>query len=196
MIMPQVVLLDEQGQPVGATEGATVHHSRTPLHLAFSCYVFTSDAKLLLTLRGDRTRTWPGIWTNSCYGHPAPGEPVSAAVTRTVRAELGLTAPVPELVLPAFRYRAVMDNGVAENAVAPVFRVVTDERPTPDPAAIADFEWADWADFVYAVNTGDISLSPWCRLQVAELVTLGEDPTRWPTADECLLPGGPLPATR
>ncbi|MCL7460823.1 isopentenyl-diphosphate Delta-isomerase [Micromonospora echinofusca] len=196
MTMPQVVLLDEQGQPVGATEGATVHHSRTPLHLAFSCYVFTSDAKLLLTLRGDRTRTWPGIWTNSCYGHPAPGEPVSAAVTRTVRAELGLTAPVPELVLPAFRYRAVMDNGVAENAVAPVFRVVTDERPTPDPAAIADFEWADWADFVYAVNTGDISLSPWCRLQVAELVTLGEDPTRWPTADECLLPGGPLPAAR
>ncbi|MFY1598548.1 isopentenyl-diphosphate Delta-isomerase [Micromonospora sp. WMMD737] len=193
--MAQVVLLDEEGRPVGATEGATVHHLRTPLHLAFSCYVFTSDAKLLLTMRSDRTRTWPGIWTNSCYGHPVPGEPVPAAVTRTVRAELGLSAPAPELVLPAFRYRATMDNGVAENAVSPVFRVVTDDRPTPDPAAIGDFEWVAWADFVYAVGTGDISVSPWCRLQVAELVTLGDDPTRWPTADECLLPGGTLTAT-
>ncbi|MEW2380396.1 L-tyrosine/L-tryptophan isonitrile synthase family protein [Micromonospora sp. NPDC047812] len=39
------------------------------------------------------------------------------------------------------------------------------------------------------------SIPPWCRLQVAELITLGDDPTRWPTADECLLPGGALTAT-
>lgn len=188
--MDQVVLLDEQGRPIGATDAATVHHLRTPLHLAFSCYVFTSDARLLLTMRGRNKKTWPGVWTNSCNGHPAPGEPIPGAVSRTVRTELGLPAIWPSLVLPAFRYRATMPNGVTENAVCPVYRVVTDARPSPDPLAVGDFEWVEWQDFVYAVGTGDIAVSPWCRLQVAQLSTLGEDPTRWPTASAESLPDG------
>lgn len=184
--MDQVVLLDEQGEAIGAADATTVHHLRTPLHLAFSCYVFTTDGRLLLTMRGRDAPTWPGTWTNSCYGHPAPGEPVADAVVRTVRAELGLTGHA-ELVLPDFRYRAVMDNGVAENAVCPAYRVVTDAPPAPDPHAVGDFEWVEWPEFVYAVATGDITVSPWCRLQVPELTALGDDPTRWPVA------GNPVP---
>ena len=189
-VTEQVVLLDEDGRPAGHASGAMLHHQHTPLHLAYSCFLFRREGRLLLTMRSSRERIWPGYWTSSCYGHPAPGEPVPAAMTRTLCAELGLTSPEPELMLPAFRYHAVMDNGITENAVSPVFRVVTEERPAPDPRAVADFEWVDWTDLVSAVRSADIALSPWCRLQVLELSKLGDDPTRWPTADVRLLPGG------
>ncbi|MFI9812505.1 NUDIX domain-containing protein [Saccharothrix variisporea] len=134
---------------------------------AFSCYVFTPGGRLLLTMRGHAKRTWPGVWTNTCHGHPVPGEPAADAVVRTLRAELGLVSVTPDLVL--------WDSG------SPVYRVVTDARPTPDPLEVGDFEWVDWADFVYAVRTNEVSVSPWCRQQVAELAALGDDPTQWPT---------------
>ena len=57
-----------------------------------------------------------------------------------------------------------------------MYRVVTDEPPHPDPGEVGDFEWVGWADFVYAVATGDITVSPWCRRQVTELSALGDGP--------------------
>jgi isopentenyl-diphosphate delta-isomerase len=147
-------------------------------HLAhaesFSCYVFTSDNRLLLTMRGHAKTTWPGIWANSCNGQPIPGESLSDAVSRVLRDELGLVAR-PELVLPASRHGM---RGAGE--LCPVYRLVTDEVPTPDPVEVGDFEWVPWQEFVYAVATGDITVSPWCHPQVAELTALGEDPARWP----------------
>lgn len=177
--MEQVESFDGQGL-------SPVRRLRTRTQLGFSCYVFTTDGRLLLTMRGHTKKTWPGVWTNSCYGHPEPGESLAGAVTRTLGEELGLRAVAAELVLPAFRYRVPTDDGVDE--LCPVYRVVTDEPPRPDPGAVGDFEWVGWADFVYAVGSGDITVPPWCRLQVAELGVLGDDPTRWPTAGAAVPP--------
>lgn len=149
---------------------------------AFSCYVFTSDARLLLTMRGQTKKTWPGVWSNTCHGHPEPGESTSDAVARTLRDELGLVA-VAELVLPGFHCVTA-----GERELCPVYRVVTDETPHPDPAAVGDFEWVGWAEFVYDVAAGDLTVAPWCRPQVAQLNALGEDPARWPVADEAVPP--------
>jgi isopentenyl-diphosphate delta-isomerase len=148
---------------------------------SFSCYVFTSDGRLLLTMRGHAKKAWPGVWANSCYGHPAPGESLPDAVSRTLRDELGLSARA-ELILPASRHGMRLE-GELTGELCPVFRVVTDEAPTPDPFEVGDFEWVRWVEFVYAVATGDVTVSPWCRPQVAELSALGDDPTRWPVAD-------------
>jgi isopentenyl-diphosphate delta-isomerase len=177
--MEHVESFDEQGRP-------SVRQLHTQARLAFSCFVFTRDGRLLLTMRGHTKKTWPGVWTNSCHGHPAPGEPLAAAVARTLRDELGLWQAVAEPVLPAFRYRLPTGDGAVEHELCPVYRVVTEEPPRPDPAEVGDFEWVDWADFVYAVATGDITVPPWCRLQVAELGALGEDPVRWPVTDAAL----------
>lgn len=186
--MEQVVLLDEQGRPAGVADKATVHGEATPLHLAFSCYVFNGRGQLLLTRRARTKRTWPGVWTNSCCGHPAPDESLAGAVTRRLHDELGLSASAPELVLPRFRYRAVMGNGVVENEMCPVFRARSDAAPAPEPAEVEDFGWLDWPLAVGLVSSGALDVSPWCADQLAQLATLGDDPLRWPLGDRAELP--------
>jgi isopentenyl-diphosphate delta-isomerase len=180
--MEQVILLDEQGRGIGTADKATVHHRDTPLHLAFSCYVFDSAGSLLVTRRARAKRTWPGVVTNSCCGHPAPGEPFAQAVARRLRDELALPVPSADLLLPRFRYRAVMPDGVVENELCPVFRAVCDERPRPAPAEVDEFGWVSWPLFVSLVTGGELAVSPWCREQVDQLVALGPDPLGWPVA--------------
>ncbi|MFD1150006.1 isopentenyl-diphosphate Delta-isomerase [Saccharothrix hoggarensis] len=186
--MEQVVLLDESGTGVGVADKASVHHSSTPLHLAFSSYLFDAAGRLLLTRRALHKKTWPGVWTNSCCGHPAPGESVVSAVTRRLSDELGLADVRLDLVLPAFRYRAVMENGITENEMCPVFRGAVSGDPTPNPDEVDSFEWAPWEEFSAAVLAGVRPVSPWCALQVAELVKLGPDPLAWPTGPASDLP--------
>ena len=182
------MLLDEQGFGIGVTDKATVHHHETPLHLAFSCYVFNSRGELLVTRRARSKKTWPGVVTNSCCGHPAPAESFVDAVVRRLSDELGLPAPRVELLLPRFRYRAVMPNGIVENELCPVFRVVTDATPALSPDEVDEYGWMSWALFVSLVSGGELDVSPWCREQVAQLVALGSDPLTWPVADEAELP--------
>ena len=138
MTTEQVVLLDEGGNDIGAADKAEVHHADTPLHLAFSCYVLDEEGRLLVTRRAAHKRTFGGVWTNSACGHPAPGEPIADAVRRRVHQELGLTLDDLRLVLPAFRYRAMMDNGVTENEMCPVFVATTKDAVRLDPEEVDD----------------------------------------------------------
>jgi isopentenyl-diphosphate Delta-isomerase len=182
-----VVLLDEAGNQRGVADKVAVHHDQTPLHLAFSCYVFNPAGQFLLTRRAESKRVFPGVWTNSCCGHPAPGEAMPDAIRRRVRQELGLVLSDLRLILPRFRYQARMD-GVLENEMCPVYAGHSDGPLDPDPAEVADVKWVDWADFTSQVGSGQQPISPWCALQVAELAALGADPLTWPAGSAADLP--------
>ena len=116
-----VVLLDDAGRSIGAAPKSEVHHGATPLHLAFSCYLFDDTGRVLLTRRALAKRAFPGIWTNSFCGHPGPDESIPGAVTRRAHEELGVDIAELRCVLPDFRYRAVDAGGVLENEICPVF---------------------------------------------------------------------------
>ena len=191
-----VVLLDERGEAVGTAPKHSVHHDDTPLHLAFSCYLVDGDGRVLLTRRAGTKATWPGVWTNSCCGHPAPGEAVVDAVARRLREELGAEVRGIDLIVPGFRYRAVMDNGVVENEMCPVFRAwAADTAVHPVEAEVADARWVAWADVPALLDGDGGAVSPWFRAQFAELARLGADPHRWPAGDEAALPPAARAAT-
>lgn len=185
-----VVLCAEGGEALGTHPKATVHHRDTPLHLAFSCYVFDRAGRVLVTRRAAVKKTWPGVRTNTCCGHPGPGEALPAAIRRRLRDELGLRGAgevAVELVLPRFRYRATMADGTVENELCPVYRAVVDDVSTaPDPAEVDDAWWVPWAEFAAAPPADP--LSPWAVEQVVALGALGPDPLAWPLGDPAQLP--------
>jgi isopentenyl-diphosphate delta-isomerase len=168
-----VVLLDDQRRPIGTAPKAGVHTDRTPLHLAFSSYAFDpTGTRLLVTRRALGKKTWPGVWTNTCCGHPGPGEDPRDAMTRRIGQELGLTPTGVELALPEFAYTATMADGTMENEFCPVFRVLVDTDPVPDPAEVAEWKWVDWADLVVAAERAPWLISPWAALQIPQLSRL------------------------
>jgi isopentenyl-diphosphate delta-isomerase len=167
----QVVLLDPDGTVIGQAPKAEVHHARTPLHLAFSVHIFDAD-RVLLTRRALGKRTWPGVWTNSCCGHPGVGEPMVDAVRRRVRYELGLELGDVRSVLPEYAYIATDASGVVENEICPVFAAEV-LHPNADlgrnPEEVMDSAWVEWGAAAAAMAATPFVFSPWSVEQVALL---------------------------
>ncbi|MDE9365636.1 isopentenyl-diphosphate Delta-isomerase [Luteipulveratus sp. YIM 133132] len=184
----EVVLLDDDGNAVGTAPKADVHHASTPLHLAFSLYLFGPDGAFLLTRRAETKRTFAGVWTNSVCGHPAPGEPMEDAVRRRAWQELGVRPTSLRLVLPRFSYRAEMD-GVVEHEQCPVYAGwLPSHEISPDPEEVGEARWVPWSDFVDAVISGRQEVSAWSDAETRQLMVLGTDPQGWPAEDPALLP--------
>lgn len=164
-----VVLVDDDGVPVGTSPRSEVHTDATPLHLAFSCYLFDEAGRLLMTRRALDKRTWPGVWTNSFCGHPRPGETVEHAVRRYAEHELNAGVDVVTPLLPRFRYRAVDASGLVENEVCPVVtaRVTATVRPNPDE--VVEHRWVPLGEVRAAVATAPWAFSPWMVAQVGEV---------------------------
>ena len=163
-----VILLDEQGRHIGRADKAAVHHDATPLHLGFSCYLFDADGQVLLTRRALSKRTFPGVWSNSFCGHPAPGEVITEAVCRRALQELGVTIELPECALPDFRYRAVAADGTVENEICPVFVARCDGAIQADPDEVMEWMWVSWVQLRAAADL-PWSISPWAIQQVRML---------------------------
>jgi isopentenyl-diphosphate delta-isomerase len=162
----QVVLVADDGTPIGTADKSVIHDGDTPLHLAFSCHVFRPDGRVLLTRRALGKVAFPGVWTNAFCGHPAPGEEVPDAVRRRAARELGLEIAALDLVLPDFRYRATDASGIVENEICPVYRTVVDDDPQPSADEVAEWEWAEPARVRAAVEATPFAFSPWLVLQL------------------------------
>jgi isopentenyl-diphosphate delta-isomerase len=169
LIEDMVVLLDEAGREIGAAPKNTVHDQDTSLHLAFSCYVFNDRGEVLITRRALAKKTWPGVWTNSFCGHPAPAETLTDAVRRRADFELGLDLARIDVALPSFRYRATDSSGIVENEVCPVYLAVAAGDLLPNPDEVMEYTWTEPEALRRSVLASPFAFSPWMVLQMREL---------------------------
>lgn len=172
----QVVLIDDKGKRVGTAARSSVHTGSTPRHLAFSCHILDVGGRALITRRALSKVAWPGVWTNSCTGHPRPRERMEDAVVRRVREELGLdlNAEAINCVIPDFSYRATDSSGIVENELCPVYVTVLDDPEEivelyPDPDEVEEIAWVGWKDLYRTVQTMSPLLAPWTVAQVREM---------------------------
>ncbi|WP_448809804.1 isopentenyl-diphosphate Delta-isomerase [Agromyces bauzanensis] len=168
-IEDEVVLLDEDGAPIGRAPKSAAHGPDTALHLAFSCHVVNALGEVLVTRRALGKQAWPGVWTNSFCGHPRPAEPLVTAVRRRAEFELGIELDALELALPLFRYRATDADGTVENEICPVYLARTSSEPDPNPREVAEYRWVDPAELGRAVAAAPWAFSPWLVLQARQL---------------------------
>ncbi|QFG70054.1 isopentenyl-diphosphate Delta-isomerase [Ornithinimicrobium pratense] len=175
----QVVLVAEDGTPLGAAPRTSVHTGDTPLHQAFSLYLFDEQGRVLITRRALGKLTWPGVWSNACCGHPRPGEELGVAVRRRLGEELGVQVEDLQLVLPDFRYRAVDASGIVEHELCPVLVGRAAGELRPDPDEVSEHAWVSWTDLVSAIRATPAVYSPWSALQVP---LLADEQERLPLA--------------
>jgi isopentenyl-diphosphate delta-isomerase len=119
MDMTQVILVDEQDNPVGTAEKMQAHYNGGQLHRAFSIFIFNKKGEMLLQQRATGKYHSGGLWTNACCSHPAPGEDTLNAALRRLQEELGFVTPVKKVF--DFLYRAEFDNGLTEHEFDHVF---------------------------------------------------------------------------
>ncbi len=171
MTQELIVYVTEDGVPTGETAPKlTAHNTKTKRHLAFSCYIFDGKGRFLVTQRAFSKKVWPGVWSNSVCGHPAPGEDMIDAIKRRLHDELGMTATDFQVVLPKYRYTTPPFKGVIENEFCPVFVARATSQPKPNPEEVEAFEWLPWGEFVrVAENDQAGTYSWWCKDQLKQL---------------------------
>ncbi|MBD3702998.1 NUDIX domain-containing protein [Klebsiella pneumoniae] len=95
-------MLDEQDQPAGMLEKYAAHTFDTPLHLAFSCWLFNQQGQLLVTRRSLGKKSTARGMDQLGLRTPQQGETFEQAVTRRCRFELGVEISDIAPVHPAF----------------------------------------------------------------------------------------------
>lgn len=161
-LMELVVLVDEQNNETGTAPKDTVHTKNTPLHRAFSLFLFNNKKELLITRRADTKKTFPGVWTNSVCGHLGPGETTIDAAKRRLADELGITGVEVKEVSP-YRYRFADKNGIVENEICPIFVATFDDDPKPNINEVDDWKWMNWEKFLADIKVHPDMYSPWSR---------------------------------
>ncbi|GHF83345.1 isopentenyl-diphosphate Delta-isomerase [Streptomyces thermodiastaticus] len=131
-------LVDEDGVTIGTAEKLAAHQPPGRLHRAFSVFLFDDRGRLLLQQRALGKYHSPGVWSNTCCGHPYPGEAPFAAAARRTYEELGIS---PALLTEAGTVRYNHPDplsGLVEQEYNHLFVGLVRAPLHPDPDEVGD----------------------------------------------------------
>jgi isopentenyl-diphosphate delta-isomerase len=131
-------LVDDEGVTIGTGEKLWAHQQPGRLHRAFSVFLFDQHGRLLLQQRALGKYHSPGVWSNTCCGHPYPGEQPFVAAARRTAEELGVA---PALLCEAGTVRYDLPDeatGLIEREWNHLFVGLVTAEPAPAPTEVAD----------------------------------------------------------
>lgn len=159
----RVVLVDDAGRDIGSAGKLDAHANGGLLHLGFSILIFNGAGELLLQRRASAKYHFAGFWSNSCCGHPRPGEAIADAAARRLAEELGFSVALR--AIDRLQYRAHDDvSGLTEHELLSVFVGAFDGQPQPAPAEVGDWRWVDRATLYSEVVAHPQRFTPWFRV--------------------------------
>lgn len=156
----EVVLVDEEGREVGRSPKLAAHTDPGQLHRAVSVFVFSTAGDLLLQRRAPAKYHFAGRWSNTCCGHPRPGEPVVAAGRRRLVDELGMDCELVEVA--TFGYEARDDaSGLVERELDHLLVGVAGTAPDPRPGEVDAVRWVEPGALAADIAAGPSAYTPW-----------------------------------
>ena len=133
-----IILVDENDTEIG-TIGKIEAHRLGRLHRAFSVFIFNAAGELLLQRRALSKYHSGGLWSNTCCGHPRPGESNVHAARRRLREEMGIDCECKEIF--SFLYQVKFDNNIFEHEYDHVLLGTYSREPRPNPEEACEWKW-------------------------------------------------------
>jgi isopentenyl-diphosphate delta-isomerase len=161
MVPDMVTLVDHDDNVVGADEKLRAHREGK-LHRAFSVFVFDEDRRLLIQRRATGKYHSAGLWSNTCCGHPRPGESADGAAERRLSEEMGFACDLRR----AFRtiYEMNVANSMVEHELNQVFVGRFDGSPQPDLSEVDECRWVGLAELRSSIQASPEIYTPWLKL--------------------------------
>lgn len=158
-----VILVDRTDQQIGV-EGKVRAHELGRLHRAFSVIIYNSKGEMLIQRRAFSKYHSPGLWSNTCCGHPLPTEPAQNAAERRLWEELGFTC---KLKFRAFiLYHLKLDYGMFEHEYVHIFEATSSSDPVfkLNQEEVEEIKWITPQKALEEVKTNPFHYTRWFRL--------------------------------
>jgi isopentenyl-diphosphate delta-isomerase len=162
----RVILVDANDSEVGTAEKLDAHLTGA-LHRAVSVFLFDGHGRLLLQRRAAAKYHSAGAWSNTCCGHPRPGESVQDAASRRLAEEMGIHCDLEESFV--FTYTADLGQGLSEPEVDHVFTGTFVGAPAPDPGEVESWGWMSLPRLRDDVAANPHRYSAWLPIALREL---------------------------
>ncbi|MGH9350142.1 MAG: isopentenyl-diphosphate Delta-isomerase [Vicinamibacterales bacterium] len=157
-VATKLVLVDERDVAVGIADKLQAHHDGL-LHRACSVFVFDDSHRLLLQRRADGKYHSGGLWSNTCCGHPLPGEAPIQAAHRRLREEMGFDCQLRSR--GCFVYRADVGNGLIEHEYDHLFVGRFAGVPAPNVDEVSAWRWESVGTVVQELRTRPDDYTKW-----------------------------------
>ena len=169
----KIILVDDNDVEVGSSEKLAVH-VQGKLHRAFSVVVLRKRygrVEVLLQQRSAIKYHSANLWSNTCCGHPRPGEDIMIAAKRRLKEEMGFGVELKEI--GKFHYKEKFNNiDLIENEIDHVLLGFSDLDDFPfDPAEVQNFCWIDLEDLQQDIKNYPQKYTVWL-LRVMDLLQL------------------------
>lgn len=157
-----VILVDETDQALGSEEKIAAH-KKALCHRAFSVFIIRKikdDIEILMHQRHPNKYHCGNLWTNTCCGHPRPGEKTKAAATRRLFEEMGIQSEL--IFIDKFHYIAPFDNGLTENEIDHVFfGKLAEENFTVNSVEVSQYRWQSVSTLEADLVNNPNDYTPW-----------------------------------
>jgi isopentenyl-diphosphate delta-isomerase len=158
-----VVLVDENDQPIGTAEKLYAHQKGF-LHRAFSVFLYNEKGQLLIQRRALGKYHSPGLWANTCCGHPYVDEENRDAAVRRVKEELCIDARLKPK--GHVRYALTLTPTLYEREFTYLFEGFLPESTfiNPNPQEILETAWCAPEDIRRDARKNPHLYARWFRL--------------------------------
>ena len=161
-----VILVDRDDRETGVAPKLQAHRD-AQLHRAFSVFVFNRRGEALLQRRARDKYHSGGLWSNTCCGHPRPGEETAAAARRRLREEMRVDCELQHVA--SIYYRLEVSNGLREHELDHVFAGQFEGAAQPDPREIEDVRWMSVESLRAALQANPDAYTPWLGVILPQL---------------------------